>query len=69
MWERGEWRVRGGGQMSMVTLYNRVWFGTEVWDEYGYDILRHTGYCRVCVVVLGVKRCEVEGTFYDIKGQ
>ena len=34
-----KWRVRGGGQMSMVTLYNRVWFGTEVWDEYGHDIL------------------------------
>ena len=31
--------------------------------------LRHTGYCGLCVVLLGVKRCEVEGTSYDIKGQ
>ena len=31
--------------------------------------LRHTGYCGVCVVLLGVKRCEVEGTFCNIKGQ
>ena len=50
MWEIGEWRVRGGGEMAMVTLYNRVWFGTEVWDEYGHDILEaHRVLWSVCV--------------------
>ena len=32
-------RVRGGGQRLMHTIWDKVWFGTEVWDEYGYDIL------------------------------
>ena len=31
--------------------------------------LRHIGYWGVCVVLLRVKRCGVEGIFYDIKCQ
>ena len=32
--------VSGQGQRLTVSLYDRVWFGTEVWDEDGHDILR-----------------------------
>ena len=42
--------------MSMVTPYNRVWFGIEVWDEYGYDILEaHRVLSSVCCVIGGQK--------------
>ena len=32
--------VPGQGQRITVSLYNEVWFGTEVWDKDGHDILR-----------------------------
>ena len=32
--------VPGQGQRIIVSLYNEVWFGTEVWDKDGHDILR-----------------------------
>ena len=41
--ERGKGRGRGvqrWGQRLTVSLYDKVWFGTEVWDEDGHDILR-----------------------------
>ena len=42
--------------MSMVSLYNKVWFGTEVWDEYGHDILEGYRVLRsVCCFIEGQK--------------
>ena len=41
--ERGKGGGRGvqrWGQRLTVSLYDKVWFGTEVWDEDGYGILR-----------------------------
>ena len=32
--------VPGQGQRLTVSLYDKVRFGTEVWDEDGHDILR-----------------------------
>ena len=40
MWDCGERRVQGGGQRLIVSLYNKVWFGTGVWEEGGHDILQ-----------------------------
>ena len=41
--ERGNRRergVQGWGERLTVSLYDNVWFGTEVWDVDGHDILR-----------------------------
>ena len=35
--ERG---VQRWGHRLIVSLYDKVWFGTVVWDKDGYDILR-----------------------------
>ena len=40
--------------MSMVSLCNKVWFGTEVWDEYGHEIFEAHR-------VLGSVGCVIEG--------
>ena len=45
--------VPGQGQRIIVSLYNEVWFGTEVWDKDGHDILRAY---RVWGSVRGVMR-------------
>ena len=53
---RGRKSVLGGGERSMVSLYNKVWFGTEVWDEYGHDILEgHRVLRNVCCFIEGQK--------------
>ena len=48
--------VPGQGQRITVSLYNEVWFGTEVWDEYGHDILEgHRVLKSVCCFIEGQK--------------
>ena len=38
--EKERERGSGMGQRLTVSLYDKVWFGIEVWDEDGNDILR-----------------------------
>ena len=38
LWEMRKSRGWGGGQRLINTTWDKVWLGTEVWDEYGYDI-------------------------------
>ena len=40
--ERGKERKRRSvmGAKANNLLYDKIWFGTEVWDEDGHDILR-----------------------------